>query len=290
MLTRRSFFVAGAAFASGCSAAHPPVSPSSDDASALAALEARVGGRVGVFAIDPDSGRSVAHRPDERFAMCSTFKWTLAAATLARVDRGELTLDRELAYGERDLLEYAPKTREHVARGRMSIEALADAAVTLSDNTAANLLLGVTGGPEGLTRFFRALGDSVSRLDRDEPTLNTNLPRDPRDTTTPRAMAGALSAVLLGTALSPPSREKLTGWLLGCRTGADRLPAGVPESWKIGHKTGSGENGANNDVGVLWPPGRGPIFVASYLSESTASSKALAAAHAEVARIVVASF
>lgn len=243
---------------------------------------------MGVFAFDRDGKLELAHRADERFAMCSTFKWALAAAVLARVDRGELALDQELPFGEADLLEHAPATRAKVGGGKMTIEELADAAVTVSDNTAANLLLRVTGGPEGLTRFFRALGDTVSRLDRDEPTLNTNLPGDPRDTTSPRAMAGALRAALLGPHLADPSRDRLTSWLRGCKTGADRLQAGVPEGWKLGHKTGSGNRGAVNDVGVLWPPTGAPLFVASYLSDSTALPEQLAAAHAEIARVVIA--
>ena len=288
-LTRRSLLGAALATAA-CSASAPPIERRRGTTSVFAALETKLGGRVGVFAFDTGSATSVAHRPDERFAMCSTFKWALAAAVLAGVDRGELALDRELAYGEKDLLEYAPTTRANLARGAMTVEELADAAVTVSDNTAANLLLGVTGGPEGLTRFLRALGDSVSRLDRDEPTLNTNLPGDPRDTTSPRAMSNLLRSALLGDALSQGSRRRLADWLSACRTGADRLPAGVPPGWKIGHKTGSGENGATNDVGVIWPPDRGPIFVASYLSDSRATPAALAAAHAEIARIIVARF
>ena len=255
-------------------------------ADALGAIEARVGGRVGVFALDTGSGRALAHRGDDLFAMCSTFKWALAATVLARVDRGELRLDQPVAYGSADLLEYAPVTREHVEEGSMTLDGLAEAAVTVSDNTAANLLLERVGGPSGVTRFARSLGDSVTRLDRDEPSLNSNLPGDPRDTTSPRAMVGLMSRVLCGDALSAPSRERLLGWLRACTTGNDRLRAGLPATWNVGDKTGSGPRGTVNDVAIAVPPGRAPILIAAYMSEGDAALQALQAAHAEVARRV----
>jgi len=220
--------------------------------------------------------------------MCSTFKWALAAAVLGRVDRSALALEQPVSFGERDLLSYAPITRAHVAEGRMTIEALAHAVVVVSDNTAANLLLSQIGGPQGLTRFFHELGDNVTRLDRNEPTLNTNLPGDPRDTTSPRATTLALRTVLTGTVLSLASRERLIGWLVECQTGLSRLRAGLPANWKVGDKTGTGENGACNDVAIAWPPKGAPWLIASFLSESSASPADLNAAHAEIGRIVAA--
>ena len=257
------------------------------ESAALSEIEARLGGRVGVFALDTGSGKHLAHRADERFAMCSTFKWALVAALLARLDRGELSLSQELAYGPEALLEYAPVTRENLARGKMSVEQLAVAAITESDNTAANLLLASIGGPASVTLFLRQLGDAQTRLDRNEPTLNTNLPGDARDTTTPRAMALDLRVVLTGNTLSSGSRERLIGWLEACKTGADRLRAGLPTAWRLGHKTGTGNNGAANDVAITWPPGRAPIVIASYLSESLAPLAVLSAAHADIARVIV---
>ena len=245
-----------------------------------------MGGRVGLCALDTGSGRQLAHRTDERFAMCSTFKWALGAAVLARVDRGELALAERVTYGEGELLEYAPTTRARVAEGAMTIEALVEAAITVSDNTAANLLLAKVDGPAGLTRFLRQLGDAVTRLDRNEPTLNTNLPGDVRDTPSPAAMVGTMKAVLTGEALSPGSRERLIGWMKRCQTGRDRLRAGWPASWLAGDKTGTGERGAVNDVAIVWPPGRAPLLVASYLSDSGSPLEALTAAHAEVGRRV----
>ena len=166
------------------------------------------------------------------FAMCSTFKWALVAAVLSRVDRSLLALEQPVLYDERDLLSYAPATRAHIAEGRMTIEAPAQAAVVVSDNTAANLLLRQIGGPSGVTRFFRDIGDEVTRLDRNEPTLNKNAPGDVRDTTSPRAMAFALRKVLLGKTLSQASRTRLIDWLVDCRTGLSRLRAGLPAGWK----------------------------------------------------------
>ena len=188
-INRRAFLGAAGTVLVGARAratsTQPTATPS--DVDALARIEQRIGGRVGVFALESSTGTCIEHRADERFAMCSTFKWALAAAVLGRVDRSALALEQPVSFGERDLLSYAPITRAHVAEGRMTIEALAHAVVVVSDNTAANLLLSQIGGPQGLTRFFHELGDNVTRLDRNEPTLNTNLPGDPRDTTSPRA-------------------------------------------------------------------------------------------------------
>ncbi|MDI1450994.1 class A beta-lactamase [Polyangium sp. 6x1] len=263
----------------------PPVTPSRAER-VLAEIEASVGGRVGVFALDTGTGRQLAHRPDERFAMCSTFKWALAAAVLARVDRGQLSLEERVPYGPTDLIEHAPITSEHVAEGSMTVDALAQAAVTVSDNTAANLLLAKVGGPAGFTQFVRQQGDAVTRLDRNELSLNNNEPGDPRDTTSPRAMVGLMRQVLCADALSPVSRERLLGWLRACETGKDRLRAGLPRDWTTGDKTGTGLRCAVNDVAITWPPGRAPILIASYMSDGEAGLARLKAAHADVGRLI----
>ncbi len=242
---------------------------------------------MGVLALDTGTGRTLAHREDERFAMCSTFKWALAAAVLAMVDRSETTLGERVAYGKADLLENAPVAAEHVSEGAMTVEALVQAAVTVSDNTAANLLLAKVGGPVGLTRFFRSSGDQVTRLDRNEGALNQNDPGDVRDTTSPRAMVALMRAVLCGDVLSRPLRGRLLGWMQACETGRDRLRAGFPAAWKVGDKTGTGLNGACNDVAIAVPPGRAPILVAAYLSDS-GKGDVLNAAHAEIARLAAA--
>jgi beta-lactamase class A len=252
----------------------------------IAEIETSVGGRVGVFAVDTGTGRQLTHRADELFAMCSTFKWVLAAAILMGVDRAQHSLDERVSYGPSDLLEYAPVTREHVNEGYLTIEALARAIVTVSDNTAANLLLPKVGGPAGLTQFVRSMGDPVTRLDRTEPTLNSNEVGDPRDTTSPRAMVGLMRRVLCDDTLSNTSHERLLSWLRDCETGKDRLRAGFPSNWTVGDKTGTGERGASNDIAIAMPPGRSPILVAAYMSDGGAQPTALKAAHAELGELV----
>jgi len=249
-------------------------------------IESRVGGRVGLFALAMDSGKTLAHREDERFALCSTFKWVLAAAVLAKVDENRLALEQQIPFGPADIIDYAPVTSKYVQSGHLSVEELARAAVVTSDNTAANLLLARLGGPAALTDFLRESGDEITRLDRNEPTLNTNLPGDPRDTTSPRAMVATLRTLLTTNTLSPASRERLIGWLLSCETGRERLRAGLPPQWRVGDKSGTGDRGAANDVVIAWPPRRGPILVAAYMSDSTSPLPHLNAAHAELGRLV----
>lgn len=263
---------------------------SSDATTGVTKIERRVGGRVGVFALDTGTGRELSHRADERFAMCSTFKWVLVAVVLSRVERGEFSLRDRVPFGPSDLLEYAPVTREHVGEGAMTIEALSKAAVTVSDNTAANLLLRRVGGPVAVTEFGRANGDPITRLDRIEPSLNTNVPGDRRDTTSPRAMVGLMQRILCGSALSSPSREQLITWLRECKTGSARLRAGLPETWTVGDKTGTGEHGAVNDVAIAVPPNRRPVLIAAYLSEGLSEMPALESALADIARLVAREF
>jgi beta-lactamase class A len=254
---------------------------------ALADLERRHGGRLGVAVLDTGTMNGVAHRGDERFPLCSTFKALAAAFVLARVDRGQESLARRVAYTKDDLVTYSPATEKHVGAG-MTVGELCDAAVTLSDNTAGNLLLDSFGGPAGLTAHLRSLGDAVTRLDRRETELNEARPGDPRDTTTPAAKVELLRQTVLGDALSAASREQLTAWLVANKTGDKRLRAGVPNGWRVGDKTGTGGNNATNDVGVLWPPGRAPVIVAAYYVEARASDEERNAVLAEVGRLAAA--
>ena len=256
-------------------------------ASRLAAIEQRYGGRLGVVILDTATGARMEHRADERFPMCSVFKLLAVAAVLRRVDAGQDSLDRRISYGTADLLSYAPIARAHVADGFMSLGALCAAALQWSDNTAGNLILSTIGGPEGGTRYARSVGDRLTRMDRTEPALNTAIAGDPRDTTTPRAMLRDMRAVLLGAALSSASRRQLTDWLIGDRVGGQRLRAGIPPSWRVGDKTGSGDNGTANTVGILWPPDRAPILASVFLTGSSPSLDTLNAAHADVGRVLV---
>jgi beta-lactamase class A len=257
--------------------------------SALADLERRVGGRLGVAALDTASGREVGHRGEERFPLCSTFKFLAAALVLARVDRGLERLDRRVIYSDKDLVTYSPVTKDHVGPGGLSMAEICEAAVTLSDNTAGNLMLASFGGPPGLTAYARTLGDVLTRLDRIETELNEATPGDPRDTTTPNAMLGDMQRLLVGDALSVDSRRQLAGWLLASKTGAKRVRAGLPSDWRVGDKTASGNNGTANDIAIAWPPGRAPILVAVYFTGSTISDEARNAVIADAGRIAVAS-
>ena len=259
-----------------------------DTASPLAELERRSGGRLGVAALDTASGRRVGHRTDEIFPLCSTFKLLAAAFVLARVDRGEEKLDRRVVFSDKDLVTYSPVTKDHVGPSGMSMAEICEAAVTLSDNTAGNLQLASFGGPSGLTSYVRSLGDRATRLDRIETELNEAKPGDPRDTTTPAAMLGTRQRLLIGDALSASSRDRLIGWLLASKTGARRLRAGLPAEWRVGDKTGTGDNGTANDVAIAFPPGRAPILLAAYYTESTIPDDARSTVIADAARLAVA--
>jgi beta-lactamase class A len=233
-------------------------------------IERQVAGRLGVAVLDTATGRRLAYRADERFAMCSTFKWLLGAQILARADAGAEQLSRVVPFAVKDLLEYAPVTRVHVREGGMTVSDLVSAAIRYSDNTAANLLLQTVGGPASFTAYLRQLGDRITRLDRVEPDLNSAIPGDARDTTTPNAMVANLRAVLLGDHLRPAARDQLIAWLVSNTTGAEKLRAGLPTTWRVGDKTGMGGHGATNDVAVTWPPKRQPVLLAAYLAETEA--------------------
>ncbi len=279
-LTRRRILAGTAA-----AAALGPAGAAWSAYDALAALEAQVRGRLGVFAVDTGSVRRLAHRADERFVMCSTFKLILAAAVLARIEAGRERLDRRIAYGPPDLLDYAPVTRAHLAEGAMSVEALVAAAMVVSDNTAANLLLASVGGPAAVTAFARRLGDGVTRLDRSEPALNRT--DGILDTTSPRAMAGSARAILLGDAVSQASRRRLQGWMVASTPGLGRLRAGLPASWRSGDKSGTGDSEAN-DVALAWPPARPPLVIAAFYDAPGLDGPGREAVLREVGRIIAA--
>lgn len=256
----------------------------------LVELEKEHGGRLGVMVLNTGTNAHFGHRIDERFAMCSTFKFLAAAAVLSRVDQGKEQLDRKISYGEKDLLSYAPEAKKHVAEGSMALGDLCAAAVEWSDNTAANLMLQTLGGPEGLTRFLRSIGDKVTRLDRTEPTLNTAIAGDPRDTTSPKAMLTDAQHLLLGDTLSAASRQQLISWVTNSQTGNKRLRAGLPTDWREGDKTGTGDNASANIVSIIWPTNGAPILATVYYTGSTASRDQQDAVHAEVARLLVKTF
>jgi beta-lactamase class A len=253
----------------------------------FASIAAKSGGRLGAAMLDTGSGLTAAFNGDERFPLCSTFKCLAAAAILARVDGGEESLDREIEVRAEDIVTYSPETEKHVG-STMTLAAICAAAITLSDNTAGNVMLASLGGPLAVTAYARSLGDRATRLDRTETALNEAAPGDPRDTTTPKAMLGDLKAVLVGDALTVRSKDQLAAWLIANKTGDSRLRAGLPNDWRVGDKTGSCNAGTANDVAIAWPPDRAPILIAAYLTESTASREAQNAALADVGRAVAA--
>jgi beta-lactamase class A len=277
-----------AALGASALALHPVLARTSLEADVearLAALERKHGVRLGAAILDTGTGRRYGHRADERFLMCSTFKVLAASAVLARVDRGAERLDRRVVFGHDVVLSWAPVTSHHVGAPGMNIAELCQAAITVSDNTAANLLLASLGGPAAVTAFVRRLGDPLTRLDRTEPTLNVGAPGDLRDTTTPNAMLGDLRALLLGDALSAASRDQLAAWMRATSTGLDKLRAGAPGDWQAGDKTGSGAHDETNDIAIFWPPQRKPLLVTAYLAGSTADAAGRSAVLAEVGRI-----
>lgn len=288
MLSRRAVLATSAALVGdlGARSARGASSPGPELARRFAVLESESGGRLGILMRDTRTATSIGHRADERFPLCSTFKLLAAGAVLARVDAGQESLERRIPFSQADIVDYSPATLPRLGEGSMALADLCEAAVTLSDNTAANLILATLGGPAGLTAYLRTLEDTVTRLDRTEPTLNEAAPGDLRDTTTPAAMVADLERLTLGSALTMRSRATLVRWLERNRTGGTRLRAGLPERWRVGDKTGSGERGTTNDVGLLWPPDGAPILVAVYLTESAVPVERRNAILAEVGRAI----
>ncbi|WP_416339006.1 class A beta-lactamase [Paraburkholderia sp. CNPSo 3076] len=240
----------------------------------FAAIEAQAGGRLGVAMLDTASGDARGWRMHERFPMCSTFKVLLVSAVLTRKDHGKEDLARKVVYSPAQVVSYSPVSGPRAGGEGMTVAELCEAALTRSDNTAANLLLESIGGPSAITAFARSIGDPVTRLDRNETTLNEAIPGDPRDTTTPAAMVANLRELLLGERLSAASREQLIAWLVANKTGDARLRAGLPKDWRVGDKTGTGDRGTANDVAIVWPTGRAPILVTTYLTGATHASSA----------------
>jgi len=252
----------------------------------LAQLERQAGGRLGVAARHTGTGGALAHRADERFPLCSTFKLVLAGAVLHRQAAEPGLLQRRVRYDQADLVAYSPVTEKHVGAG-MTVAELCAAALQYSDNSAANALMRMLGGPAAVTAFARAVGDTAFRLDRWETALNTAIPGDPRDTSTPAAMTAMLERLVLGDALSAPARAQLQDWLRGNTTGARRIRAGLPAGWQVGDKTGSGDYGTANDVAVAWPePDGTPLVIAVYYTQTAPDAKWRDDVIAEAARIV----
>jgi beta-lactamase class A len=292
MLTRRQITaaLAASAFGAGFSLPKPAAAFAPSLQNDLATIEAQSGGRLGVAVLDTASLARVDHRGNERFPLCSTFKVLAVSAVLKRVEAGREHLDRQFVIKHSDLIAYSPVLKDRIG-DTVTLGDLCAAAMTESDNTAADLVLKSLGGPAAVTAYARTIGDTITHLDNSEPLLNHAKPAGlaKSDTTSPTAMVNDLQALVLGDALAPSSRDQLKGWLLGCKTGDKRLRAGLPDGWQCGDKTGSDEShGSTNDIGVLWPPQRPPVIVAVYLTQTKAKYEDREAALAGVARAVVA--
>lgn len=283
-LPRRTLLLGGlAATLAGCSTAPtttPPPSTTTSSAAQdpdLAALEQKFGGRLGFYALDTGSGRSVAHRADERFLMCSTHKVLVVGAILQLRQQQPGLLDRVIAYDKSKVLSYAPVTSLHTS---MKVSELCEATLKVSDNTADNLLIELLKGPQAVTAFARNLGDNVTRLDRFEPDLNDGAPGDERDTTKPPVFASDLYALTGGEGLDAAGRDLLVNWMKSSTTGLDLVRGGLPKDWAAADKSGSGSQGEVNDVAVIWPPNRAPLVVTAYTApkdpKSTAGRKLIA--------------
>jgi beta-lactamase class A len=286
MLTRRRL-LASTALAT-CSAALPTrLFAAVDFENEMRQLEANSGGRLGVAMLNTATGARLGYRSGERFPMCSTSKLLAVAAVLQTIDRQQDHFDRVLIFNQRDLAGYSPVTSTKTGRPGMTIKELCEAAIVMSDNTAMNLLLEEIGGPPAWTAYARSLGDTITRLDRNEPSLNECRPSDPRDTTTPEAMLADMQKIVLGGALSASSRELITQWMVNCKTGDPKIRAGVPVSWRVGDKTGNSGQGTSNDIAVIWPAGKQPWLLTVYLNDAKVNDAQQAAVSANVARVCV---
>lgn len=243
--------------------------------------------RIGVAMLSEDGENRKVLNADRRFAMLSTFKFLAVAAVLHRVDRGEDQLDRFVRYGERDILAWAPVTKQHLPEGGMTLEALCFAAIAYSDNTAANLILQTLGGPAGVTTYARSLGDEITRLDRTEPDLNNVANGDDRDTTSPAAMLHDMQKILRGDAVSVSMRDKLESWMMQNTTGDAMIRAGLPPDWRVGDKTGQNQTGNSNDIGIILRPDGRAVLLCVYVDASGASIERRAKIIEDVTRELV---
>jgi beta-lactamase class A len=280
---RRHFLGASALFVTSPSLAQTPAPK------ALADYENRTGGHIGFFAQNVVTGASLGWRASERFVMCSTFKASLAACVLSRIDQGHDTLEATLPFSATDIKDfYAPVAKANLARGSLTLRDLCAGAVEQSDNVCANLLLTHIGGPSALTAFWRALGDTSTRLDAYEPELNRTPLGRLENTTTPTAMTSVLRAITLGPALSALSRALLVQWMIACQTGTHRLRAGLPKHWVVGDKTGNNGKDATGDIAVIWPKSDTPLLVSAYTRGGKPTETDFATAFAAIGSLVAA--
>jgi beta-lactamase class A len=266
-------------------ASPPPVSKQAHaDPAALTELERQHGARLGMFSVNVTTGEELSNRANERFAMASTFKTYAAAALLKAHPLATGYFNQTIRFTQADIVANSPVTSGRVATG-MTVAELCEAAITKSDNAAGNVLLKLLGGPQAITQFARTIGDNESRLDRWETELNTAIPGDERDTTTPKGIAAGYRALVLGDALPAPERDQLKAWLLANTTGGERIRAGVPKSWATADKTGTGSYASANDVAITWTENQTPIVIAILTTKPAQDAKTDNALLADAAKI-----
>jgi beta-lactamase class A len=295
--SRRHLLLGGSALAALVACGRPvsaprlsdPAEPLPPPEERIAALEKRHNAFVGLYAVDLASGRTLSHRDGEVFAMCSTFKVYLAARVLQKAQRGELALPDPVFIDPAKVVGYSPVAGPK-AGSSMSLAELCQAALQQSDNTAANALLAVIGGPSAVTQFARSFGDDRTRLDRWETSLNSALPGDPRDASTPHALGEGFRKLLTGTTvLDETGRSTLEGWMRGNLTSARSIRAGLPPGWTSADKTGTGAYGSTNDIGVAYGPDGQTVLlsVMTHTQSADANAEALQPLIAEVTKLAL---
>ena len=283
----RGFLAAGLALLAACASPTPAAQPAPEADTRFADIERRTGGRLGVALIDSQGQVVLGHRTDERFAMCSTFKFQLAAMMLDGADEGRWRMDDVLPLTQADMVRgHAPVAERLLAGGRITIAEAAAASQIESDNATANLLLRRVGGPAAFTAWLRRIGDSETRLDRYELELNENRPGDPRDTTTPTAYGETMRRLIFGDVLRPASREQLRAWTTATTTGRRRVRGALPNGWPAGDKTGTCGT-AFNDIAWFRSPNGAEWVLATFLDRPTVPAAQAEAALAEVTAIAL---
>lgn len=285
-MRRQAVVLAACAIALSTLSSFPALGAENPILASAKSAETSLKARVGLAIVDTGTGNTWLYNADQRFPMASTFK---ALACAALLDAGPSVMERKSVIRKADLESYAPVTKAMVGK-EASVSELCAITLRTSDNTAANKVLETIGGPSSVTKFVRSVGDDTTRLDRAEPELNESKPGDPRDTTTPAAMAETMRKLVLGDALAEPERQQLTDWLVGNEVGGPLLRAGIPGDWRIADRTGAGGNGTRGIVAVMWPPERKPIIAAIYLTETDASMEARNAAIAEIGKAIATEF
>jgi beta-lactamase class A/beta-lactamase class A CARB-5 len=271
-----------------CLIAAPSVLMAQDDKllTEVERIEEQLDARVGFAAYDLETGQRWEYHADQLFAMSSTFKTLACAALLQRVDEGSEQLERRVKISASDVVTYSPVTEAYADNREISLFELCEATMTTSDNTAANMILQAMGGPQAVTAFVRELGDSVTRLDRWETELNEAAPHDERDTSTPNAMVSNLEKLVVGSALSPQSKNQLREWLVNNEVADGLFRSQMPNEWVIGDRTGAGGFGSRSITAVIWPPEREPTIVAFYITETDASFEERNSAIAELGGVI----